>query len=186
MDFILIFGGVLLLLIIGFIVYAISVYNRFMSLKNAGEATLGQIRVAMKKRLDMIEQLLGAVKSYATFEKETFSKVTAMRAAVGSASPAEIGKMEQETRSIFGRLLAVAENYPDLKTNTTVMPLMDAVRGVEDEIARQRYTYNNIGQQFNTMCDTVPSNIIARIFAIMKMEYLEFGEEIEKVPDISF
>ena len=178
--------GVILLVIVGLIGFLITIYNRFMSLKNAGEATLGQIKVAMKKRLDMIEQLLGAVKSYAAFEKETFEKITSMRASIGTASPAEMAKMEQETRSIFGRLLAVAENYPDLKTNTTVIPLMDAVRGVEDEIARQRYTYNNIGQQFNTMCDTVPSNIIARMFGIHKMEYLEFEDAIDKAPEIKF
>ena len=82
----------------------------------------------MKKRLDMIDQLLGAVKSYAKFEKETFERVTAMRASVATAGPGDLNKVEAESRSIFGRLLAVAENYPDLKTNTTVTSLMDSVK----------------------------------------------------------
>ncbi|MDD5050001.1 MAG: LemA family protein [Methanoregulaceae archaeon] len=179
-------GGILVLVLVGLVVYFVGIYNRFYSLKNASEAALGQIRVAMKKRLDMIDQLLGSVKSYAKFEKETFEKVTAMRASVGSAGPGDLNEIEKESRSILGRLFAVAEAYPDLKTNTTVMNLMDAVRGVEDEIARQRYTYNNISQQFNTLCDVIPSNIVARIMGLSKLTYLEFAEAISTPPKIEF
>jgi LemA protein len=179
-------GGILVLVLVGLVVYFVGIYNRFYSLKNASEAALGQIRVAMKKRLDMIDQLLGSVKSYAKFEKETFEKVTAMRASVGSAGPGDLNEIEKESRSILGRLFAVAEAYPDLKTNTTVMNLMDAVRGVEDEIARQRYTYNNISQQFNTLCDVIPSNIVARIRGLSKLTYLEFEEAISTPPKIEF
>jgi len=85
-----------------------------------------------------------------------------------------------------GGLLAVAENYPDLKTSQTVQDLMGAVRGIEDEIARQRYTYNNIAQQYNTMTDTIPSNLVAGVMGFEKLQYLEFGEEIERTPTISF
>jgi LemA protein len=178
--------GVIALVLVGIILWAIGIYNRFYTLKNASEATLGQIRVAMKKRLDMIEQLLGAVKSYAKFEKETLEKVTAMRASVATAGPGDLNKVEAESRSIFGRLLAVAENYPDLKTNTTVMSLMDSVKGLEDEIARQRYTFNNISQEFNTMMDTIPSNFIGRIIGLIKLEYLQFEEAIKTAPKIEF
>ncbi|MDD1707723.1 MAG: LemA family protein [Methanoregulaceae archaeon] len=181
-----IIGGLILLILIGFVLYFIGIYNRFFSLKNSSEATLGQIRVAMKKRLDMIDQLLGAVKSYAKFERETLEKVTAMRATVGSAGPGDLNEIERESRSILGRLIAVAENYPDLKTSTTVMNLMDAVRGVEEEIARQRYTYNNISQQFNTLVDVIPSNIVARLLGLQKLTYLEFEEAIATPPKIEF
>lgn len=178
--------GIVALVIIGLIVWAVSIYNRFFSLKNSSEATLGQIRVAMKKRLDMIEQLLGAVKSYAKFEKETLERVTAMRASVATAGPGDLNKVEAESRSIFGRLLAVAENYPDLKTSTTVTSLMDSIKSVEEEIARQRYTYNNISQEFNTMMDTIPSNIIGKMIGLLKLEYLQFEEEIKTAPKIEF
>jgi LemA protein len=178
--------GIIVLVIIGLVICAVGIYNRFFSLKNSSEATLGQIRVAMKKRLDMIEQLLGAVKSYAKFEKETFEKVTAMRASVATASPGDLNKMEAESRSILGRLLAVAENYPDLKTSTTVTSLMDAVKAIEDEIARQRYTYNNISQEFNTMMDTIPSKFIGRMVGLVKLEYLQFEEAIKTPPKIEF
>lgn len=182
----LIIAGVVILVIIGLIIWVISLYNRFYALKNSYEATLGQIKVALKKRLDMIDQLLGAVKSYAAFEKETFERVTAMRASVGSAGAGDIAALEAESRTILGRLFAVMENYPDLKTERTVSELMGAVKSVEDEIARQRYTCNNIAEQFNTMVDTIPSNFVARFAGLTKLQYLEFEEEIAKRPEISF
>ena len=178
--------GVIVIVIIALVLWAVGIYNRFVSLRNSSEATIGQIRVAMKKRLDMIEQLLGAVKSYAKFEQDTFTKVTAMRAAVATAGPGDLNKVEAESRSIFGRLLAVAENYPDLKTSGTVSSLMDSVKGLEDEIARQRYTYNNISQEYNTMIDTIPSNFIGRFMGLAKLQYLQFEEGIENAPKIEF
>ena len=178
--------GIIVLVIIGLILWIVGIYNRFVSLKNSSEATLGQIRVAMKKRLDMIDQLLGSVKSYAKFEQETLTKVTAMRAAVATASPGDLNKVEAESRSIFGRLLAVAENYPDLKTSGTVMSLMDSVKNLEDEISRQRYTFNNISQEFNTMVDTIPSNFVAKMMHLVKLEYLQFEEAIATPPKIEF
>jgi len=178
--------GVIVLVVIVLVLWAVGIYNRFVSLRNSSEATLGQIRVAMKKRLDMIEQLLGAVKSYAKFEQETFTKVTAMRAAVATAGPGDLNKVEAESRSIFGRLLAVAENYPDLKTSGTVTSLMDSVKGLEDEIARQRYTYNNISQEYNTMIDTIPSNFVGKIMGLVKLQYLQFEEAIANAPKIEF
>jgi LemA protein len=181
-----IIAGIVLIVVVAVILYFIRVYNRFQSLKNASEATLGQIRVAMKKRLDMIDQLLGAVKSYAKFERETLERVTAMRARVATADAGDLNEIEKESRSLIGRLFAVAEAYPDLKTNSTVMDLMDAVRGIEEEISRQRYTYNNISQQYNTMRDVVPSNIVAGMFSFQKLEYLVFEEAIETPPKIEF
>ncbi len=182
-----IIAGIVILVIIGLIAWAVSIYNRFFSLKNTHEATLGQIKVALKKRLDMIEQLLGAVKSYAAFEKDTLERVTAMRSSVGSAGAGDLAGIEAESRSMLGRLFAVMENYPDLKTSQTVTSLMDSIKQVEDEIARQRYTANNVAEQFNTMMDTIPSNFIGRFSGLMKLQYLEFaGEDIEKRPDISF
>ena len=178
--------AVIVVVIIGLILWIVGIYNRFQSLKNASEATLGQIRVAMKKRLDMIDQLLGAVKSYAKFEQETFTKVTAMRSAVATAGPGDLNKVEAESRSIFGRLLAVADNYPDLKTSGTVTSLMDSVKGLEDEIARQRYTYNNISQEYNTMIDTIPSNFVGKIMGLVKLQYLQFEEAIANAPKIEF
>lgn len=175
-----------LLVIIIFIIYFFSVYNRLQSLKNAGEATLSQVRVAMKKRLDMIEHLVESVKSYAKFEQATFEKITSMRASLGKASPGELNKMDGEMRGLLGNIIAVAENYPALKTSETVVITMNAIKDIEDEIARHRYTYNNIIQEFNTMIDTIPSKFVAIMAGLGKRDYLEFKEEELKRPVVSW
>jgi LemA protein len=187
MDLIsLILIGVVAIVIIGILVYLVLTYNRFYSLKNSASATLGQVRVAMKKRLDMIEQLLGAVKSYAKFEKETLERIVALRSEVFKTNAEGLNSIDRESKGILGNLLAVAESYPDLKTSNTVTSLMDSVKGLEDEIGRQRYTYNNIVQTFNIMTDTIPSKFIASLIGMTKMEYLKFEEESEKPPTIEF
>lgn len=168
------------------IIYLISIYNRFQTLKNGSLATLGQIRVALKKRLDMISQLLDSVQSYAKFEKATFEKITEMRAGVLKADTGTIANIEAESRKILGNILVSVENYPDLKTSEPVKKLMDSVKDVEDEVARHRYTYNNIVQEFNTITDVVPSNIVASMFRFMKLDYLEFEEEIAKRPELKW
>jgi LemA protein len=178
--------GAVVIIVLGLIVWFISVYNRFYTLKNSAGATLGQIKVAMKKRLDMIEQLLGAVKSYAKFEKETLERITSLRSEVMKSGAEGLRSIDAESRRIFGGIVAVAENYPDLKTSTTVTSLMDSVKGIEDEIARQRYTYNNIAQEFNIKTDVVPSNFVGRMIGMTKMEYLQFEEAVEKPPTIVF
>ena len=177
---------VLVIIVIGLIAYFVSIYNRFFSLKNSAEATLGQIRVAMKKRLDMIEQLLESVKSYARFERETFEKITSLRTAVFKTGAEGLRDVDRESRALLGNIVAVAENYPDLKTSSTVASLMDSVRGVEDEIARQRYTYNNIAQEYNIMQDTIPSRFVGLIIGLSKMAYLQFEEEVGRRPRIEF
>ena len=168
------------------IVYFISIYNRFQTLKNGSVATLGQIRVALKKRLDMISQLLDSVQSYAKFETSTLEKITQMRTSVLKADTGAIANIEAESRQILGKILVSVENYPDLKTSETVRKLMDSVKDVEDEVARHRYTYNNIVQEFNTMTDVVPSNICASLFRFVKLDYLEFEEDITKRPDLKW
>jgi LemA protein len=178
--------AIVVIVVLALVLWFVGVYNQFYRYRNAADATLGQIRVAMKKRLDMIEQLLGAVKSYAKFEKETLTKITEMRASVLKGTPGELNTVERESRALLGTLIATAEAYPDLKTSTTVTSLMDSVKGIEEEIGRQRYTYNNIVQQFNTMLDTLPSNIIGRLIGFLKLDYLQFEEAIAQPPKIEF
>lgn len=178
---------VVLLLLAGALLYAVSTYNRFQQLKNGAEATLNQIRVALKKRLDLLNELLEAVKSYGKFEKETLEKITRLRSSVlKSSSPTEIGKLEAESRAVLGNLLLTVESYPELKTSSLVKELTQAAKEVEEEIAQHRYTYNNVVQEFNTLADTFPSNLIASAFGFKKLLYLEIGEEVEKRPNLSW
>ncbi|AEH06235.1 LemA family protein [Methanothermococcus okinawensis] len=185
-----IIGISILILILIIVVYTIIVYNRFKTLKNGAEATLGQIKVALKKRLDMINQLVDSVKSYASFEKETLSKITELRSSVlGAHSASEIQDIEKQSRQLLGNVMVAVENYPDLKTSSSVKELMDAIKDIENEIARHRYTYNNIVQEYNTKIDVIPSNIVANMFNFKKMDYLEFEEgehELNQRPKIEF
>ena len=175
-----------LVIFIGLVgVYLAYLFNRLVRFRNAADANLGQIRVAMKKRLDVIEQLLGAVKGYIRHERGVFEELASMRAKIFDTGAQGLNEIDRESRGITGSIIAVAEAYPELKANETVRKLMEAVISVEDEIARHRYTYNNVVQTFNTMVDTIPSNVVARSAAMDKLDYLQFEEEVEVRPDIT-
>ncbi len=160
-----------------FAIYLITTYNRMQSLKNGASATLSQIRVAMKKRLDMVEQLVELAKGYAHFEQETMERIAGMRSGLTAASPPDIKKIDSGSKSLLAEIRATAESYPALKTSDAVLKTMNAVSEMEDEISRHRYTYNNIIQELNTMTDTLPSSFIANMARIDKQEYLSFEED---------
>ncbi len=180
--------GVIVVLLLFWIV---GIYNKFINLKNGIESTFNQINVALKKRLDMIGQLVDATKGYLNYEKETLTKITELRSKVlsGNLNPQQTQEIERETRQILGNIMVQVENYPELKGNESVNKLMDSIKEVENEISRLRYTYNNIVQEYNTMTETIPSNIIASLFGFKKKEYLQFEEnqaELNKRPEIKF
>ena len=165
------------LLLLSSAVYFISIYNRLQRLRHGAEATLSQMRVALKKRLDMMELLVDSVKSYARFEQEVLERISGMRSRVARADPIELTRIEGESKGVFGNLVAVAEGYPQLRTSETVMMTMDAIKGVEDEISRHRYTYNNIVQNFNTILDSFPSKYVTYLVKFGRMDYLNFEED---------
>lgn len=161
-------------------------YNKFQILRNGAEAGLSQIKVALKKRFDMISQLIEVVKGFMKFEKEVFEKITNLRSQVENLkNTKEINNVNSQSKKILDNLIAVVENYPNLKASKNVQELMNDIKDVEEDIARQRYTYNNIVQEYNTRLGTIPSNIVAKIFSYNKLEYLQFEKEINKSPDMS-
>jgi LemA protein len=179
--------GFIAILIICVIIVFIFIYNKFQRLKNGAEAGLSQIKVVLKKRLDMISQLVEIVKSYAKFERQVFENITKLRCSIGSIkTPEDINKLNNDSKRILNNLIAVVESYPDLKASDNVKDLMNAITDVEDEIARQRYTYNNIVQDFNTRVNSLPSNLIAKICSFEKIGYLEFEEDVNKRPDAAW
>ena len=179
---------ILLLLLALIVFYLINLYNRFQSLKNGAEATLAQIKVALKKRIDLISQLVENVKSYANFERETLEKITQMRTSVLKVNtPKELQNLENLSRNLLGNILLTVENYPNLKTSELAKDINQALQNVEDELVRLRYTYNNIVQEYNTMIDSFPSNLVAKNFGFLKLDYLEFNEsEISKKPNLKW
>ena len=157
--------------------YFITVYNRLQSLRNGALATLSQIRVAMKKRLDMIEQLVDSGQELCPFRTADPGKDHQHADGLSSAAPQTCSKINRDSLSLLSDIRAVAESYPALKTSDAVINTMNAIREVEDEISRHRYTYNNIIQELNTMIDTLPSSFIASFARLSKQEYLSFEED---------
>ncbi len=170
-----------LLVVIGLFIFY---YNRFVSLNNSAQSIFHQIQVAMKKRSDMIRQLVDVTKGYIKYEKDVMTKVTQLRSSVRVLNTADqIKKANTLMTSLLSNLYATFENYPDLKASQEVQQLMQQISDVENEIARLRYTYNNVVQTFNTLCDTIPSSFVAALAGFKHLDYLEFGEELDRTPD---
>ncbi len=174
--------GIVVLVILGIIGWIIAVYNRLVGLNNAIENSLHQIQVAMKKRFDMIGQLVDTTKSYMKYEKSVFTDVTKLRS-IPLKTPDDLKNANQMATGLLGRIYAVMENYPELKSMDAVKELEESIRNVEAEIARQRYLYNDQVQSFNVLIQVFPNNLIAGMLGFTKKPYLEFGKEIENRPN---
>ena len=159
--------------------------DRFQVLKNGSETGLSQIVVSLQKRLDLISQLLDCVKNYAKFERNLMENIAELRSRVNnSRKTKQVDDVNKESVGLFDNIFMVIENYPNLKTSTNVSDLMKSLINVENEIARLRYTYNNIVQDFNTRYDSFPSNIVAKLFSFSKLEYLKFEKTISIKPNM--
>jgi len=167
------------------LLYIAFIYNRFITLKNAAESLLNQIRVALRKRMDLLAELVEATKSYAKYERETLESVTKLRTAP-LRGPAEISRADAEAGRAFANIIATLEAYPNLRASEPVVKTMEAASSVEDEIARLRYTYNSVIQQYNTLLEMFPSNLVASALGFRKMEYLKMPKEVEERPSLAF
>ncbi len=175
------------IIILGLVIYIISLYNRLITLRNVIEGGFAQIRVLLKQRMDMIGQLVESTKGYMEYEKEIMEKVTDLRTRVGRIvleNAEEIRNLDREMRDIFSRLIAVVENYPDLKANENVKKLMDSIREMEDKIAKMRMLYNENVVTYNITIQRFPNNLFAGILGFRKLPLLQFGEEVEERPRI--
>lgn len=166
--------------------YAIAIYNKLVKLKNlVGEAWSG-IDVQLKKRYDLIPNLVETVKGYAAHEKETFENVTRARAAAQQATTVEGQQAaEKQLSGALMNLLAVAEQYPDLKANANFLELQATLRDVEGDIEKSRRYYNGNVREQNTLIESFPSNIIANMFSFAKSVFFELDNPAEKqVPTV--
>lgn len=165
--------GVLILIVL----WAIISYNGFVRLGINCDEAFATMDVYLKKRFDLIPNLVETVKGYAKHESETLEKVVAARSAVGNSSTTEEKlKNENILSGTLRSLFAVAEAYPDLKANTNFNELMQDLRGVEDDIANSRKYYNAAIKRFNTKCKIFPSSIIAGIFHFEAKPMFEIDE----------
>jgi LemA protein len=170
--------------------YAVTIYNRLVRNRQMAEEGWSGIDVQLKRRTDLIPNLVDTVKGYAGHEREAFEQVTRLRAEVGKVAPGDIaerGKLEGLLSGAIGRLLAVAENYPELKASANFLQLQEALGEVENEIQLSRRYYNGAVRNLNVMVESFPSNLVAGQFGFAKREYFEIGDDAErKVPRVSF
>ena len=158
------------------------VYNSLITLRNRIENAWSQIDVQLKKRYDLIPNLVETVKGYARYEKSVFENVTKARAMMANAgSIADKAKADNMLTGALKSLFAVAENYPNLKANENFKQLQEELSGIESKIAYARQFYNDSVLDFNTSIQTVPSNLVASMGGFSKKDYFKV-EEGERGP----
>ncbi|MCI0469554.1 MAG: LemA family protein [Nitrospirae bacterium] len=163
---------------------AIAIYNRLVRLRNTVQSSWSDIDVHLKKRYDLVPNLVETVKGYAAHEKTVFEKVTEARSmAMQAAAPADKAKAENMLRDTLKSLFAIAEAYPELKANANFIQLQTQLKDIEDNIEGARRYYNAVVRDYNTLIESFPSNLIATNFKFEKGEFFELeSAEVERKP----
>jgi LemA protein len=166
------------------VVWLIATYNGLITLRNRTDEAWSDIDVQLKRRYDLIPNLVETVKGYAGHEKEVFEKVTLARAAAINAekggNPAEIAKTENMLAGTLKSLFAVAENYPDLKASQNFLKLQDELSDTENKVQAARRFYNGNVRDFNTKLEKFPTNMIAGVFGFKSKEFFEIEEAAQR------
>jgi LemA protein len=170
-------GLIVLILIIVAIIWAIAVYNGLITLKNRVDEAWSDIDVQLKRRYDLIPNLINTVKGYAAHEKEVFEKVTEARTrAMNAGSGQEKADAENALSGTLKTLFAVSENYPDLKANQNFLELQRELTDTEDKIQASRRFYNGNVRDFNIKIQVFPNNIFAGMLGFSKRDFFEAAE----------
>ena len=169
-------------------IWVVILYNRLVKLRNLCEEGWSGIDVQLKRRANLIPNLLETVKGYMAHEKDVFRKVTEARErALSSEGARERGQSESMLTASLRSLFAIAENYPELKANQNFLELQAELSRIEDEIQKARRYYNATVRDLNTAVESFPSNMVASIFGFRKKEFFEIEDELErKVPKVEF
>lgn len=178
-------GYIILAILLVLIVWSIFAYNRFITLLHRAKEAWSDIDVQLKRRYDLIPNLVNTVKGYATHESEAFENVTKARAqAMGAQNIVDKGKTENMLTSALKSVFAVAEAYPELKANQNFLSLQTELSDTENKIQASRRFYNTNVRDLNIAVDSFPSNLIARAFHFLKMELftLDEGDAAAKKP----
>lgn len=172
-------GWIILAVIVVLIFYLIIVYNTLVRKRNKVKNAWSQIEVQLKRRFDLIPNLIETVKGYAAHEKELLQKIAEVRTRFMSAqSPEESIESNGEMSRLLGRLFAVAENYPELKANENFLQLQQEIARTEDKISFSRQFYNDVVMEYNNMIQSFPTNLIAQLFRFKQAVFfsIEDGE----------
>lgn len=178
---------VLLAIVAVVAVFAISVYNGLIVLKNKVDEGWSDIDTQLKRRYDLIPNMVEAVKGYAKHESKTFEAVTQARnMAMNAKTPEEKAQAENVLTGTLKTLFAVAENYPELKANENFMHLQQTLKEIEEHIQMSRRYYNGTVRDFNTKLQVFPNNIIAGMLGFKDRQFFEIGEEEKQNVKVSF
>ncbi|MCL2493479.1 MAG: LemA family protein [Clostridiales bacterium] len=179
---------VVVVIVVILVLVFIGMYNGLVRLRNRVEEAFSTMDVYMKKRFDLVPNLVETVKGYAAHERGTLDEVTQARSMIQNAgTPEQRMQGESMLTNTLRSLFAVAENYPDLKANMNFMDLQKQLSGLEDEIAQSRKYYNAIVRDFNTKCETFPSVIAAKMFHFERKPSFELPDEAEReAPKVQF
>jgi LemA protein len=179
------FGLILLGVVVVLAVWIIAQYNGLVNLRNQVQNAWAQIDVQLKRRHDLIPNLVNTVRGVMKFEQETLERVMNARArAVGATSMAERGAAEGELSQTLGRLFAVMENYPELKSNQNALELQEELTATENKIGFARQFYNDLVMRFNTAQQVFPTSLIAGMFNFRPAEHLAIPEGERAVPKV--
>jgi len=169
------------------IIVLVFMYNGFVRLRNEVRNSLAQIDVQLKRRNDLIPNLIETVKGYAKHEKQLFENVTQARAAMlGANTMAEKSKASNQLSATLKSLFAVSENYPTLKANENFKQLQEELTGTEDKIAFSRQYYNDRVMEFNTRLESFPTNAVGHTFGFKRFDSFEATAEERKNVKVSF
>ncbi len=177
---------IILAIVAVLVVWVIGTYNKLVTERKKVQNSWSQIDVQLKRRSDLIPNLVNSVRGYMKHESGTLEKVMEARnKAVNASSPNQRMEAEGEVSGVLGRLFAVMENYPDLKANQNVMALQGELTQTEDKIAYSRQFYNDITMKYNTAIEVFPGNIIANMFGFQAFEFFTIPESEKDAPTVN-
>lgn len=180
-------GIIVILIVLILLIWVMAAYNGLVNRRNKVGNQWSQVDVQLKRRFDLIPNLVETVKGYAAHEKATFEQVTEARSHYLSArSPADKMNANAEMSGILGRLFAVAESYPELKANTGFLDLQKQLGETENKISFARQFYNDTVMDYNNAVQMFPSNIIAGMFHFRQAEFFQTAENEKAAPKVQF
>lgn len=193
------FGWILIGILVAAALYAVGIYNRLISLRNRFKNAFAQIDVQLRRRHDLIPNLVETAKGYMKHERETLENVIKARNSAvnglenAKADPSdpnamrELSGAESGLSAALGRLFALSESYPDLKANQNMMQLSEELSTTENRIAFARQAFNDAVMQYNTAREVFPNSIVAGMFTFQPAEFLEIEDPAQReVPEVSF
>lgn len=183
-------------IVLGCFVWVKNTYNGFVSQQEDVDAAWSQVENVYQRRADLIPNLVATVKGYAKHEQETLDKVVSARAKatqitvdpenLNEASLKKYQEAQGELGSALGKLLAITENYPDLKANENFLQLQSQLEGTENRIAVERKNFNEMAQSYNASIRQFPGNVLAGMFGFERKPYFEAEKGAEKAPEVNF